>query len=242
LSLLGSLLQESASRHADQLGWGYASLIQKNCIWVLTALRIEMEKDPRWNDQLTIETWPSGKNRFFYYRDFRILGEKNDFLGKAVTNWIVIDTKTRKPSRPEIPEPYDFSEMKSQFPEPPHKWTPPDSMDLTGSLHVQFDDLDINNHVNNVRYLDWMLRSLDSGFRRNHRLKAFEIHFISEAHDEDLIQVRIGRNSHECQHLLCRESDGKPIAQACSIWEPFKLNVAEGECCIKKTLSEKGFI
>jgi len=219
LPVLGSLLQESASRHASHLGWGYDAMTRKNCIWVLTALKIELDRDPHWDETLIVQTWPSGKNRLYYFRDFSIKAPQGKCLGKATTNWIIIDVKTRRPAKPEIPESFDYTELNSVFKSQPRKWVLPDTLSSVDSVQVKFDDLDINNHVNNIRYIDWMLRSLESTFRKNHRLCQFEIHFTAEATDRDNIEVWLGRNGSEYEHILKQESTGKTIAQARSLWQ-----------------------
>ncbi|MBN1780832.1 hypothetical protein JW948_06895 [bacterium] len=219
LPVLGSLLQETASRHANDLNWGYASLIQKNCIWVLTALKIEMTAYPEWDDTLMIETWPSGKNRLYYFRDFRIKNEQEQTLGIATTNWLIIDIDSRRPARPEITEPFDFTELGTVFPEPPRKWPVSEDITVIETVSVKFDDLDINNHVNNIRYFDWMLRSMEADFRKKHRLRSFEIHFLSEALENDRIQVALKQESGHFEHLLKQEDSGKSVAQARSSWE-----------------------
>lgn len=219
LPVLGSLLQEAASRHAVQLGWGYDALISQNCIWVLTALKIQMDRDPHWEDQIIIKTWPSGKNRFFYFRDFKIENQEGKFLGSATTNWIIINTATRKPVRLEIAEPFDYTEMDSLFEAQPKKWPVREEYPLIETIHVRFDDLDINNHVNNIRYFDWILRSVPSDFRKAHRLKTFEIHFLAEGVEEDKIDVFLHQDGQTLQHLLKRQSDGKSLTQALSQWE-----------------------
>ena len=223
LPVLGSLLQEAASRHATHVGWGYQSLIMKNCIWVLTALRIRLDEDPCWNDRVVIHTWPSGKNKFFYFRDFTIENQSGVHFGNATTNWMIIDRQFRKPVRPEIPEIFDFTKMKKLFETQPRKWPVTGKIPLTETIHVKFDDLDINWHVNNIRHLDWMMRSIPSDFRKQHRLKLFEIHFLSEATEQNEIEIGLELNDTELQHLLKQRQTGKVISQAKSVWEPYQI-------------------
>ena len=226
LPVLGSLLQEAASRHATHLGWGYESLIMKNCIWVLTALRIRLSQDPCWNDRVIIHTWPSGKNRFFYFRDFIIENQSGVSFGTATTNWMIIDREFRKPARPEIPEIFDYTKMKKLFETQPRKWPLTEKIPLTETVHVKFDDLDINRHVNNIRHLDWMMRSIPSDFRKQHRLKLFEIHFLSEATELNEIGIYNQQNDMEFQHLLKQQLTGKAVSQAKSFWESIQKKSA----------------
>ncbi len=227
LPVIGSLLQEAASRHATHLGWGYDFLISNQYIWVLTALRLDLKKDPQWNDEITIATWPSGKNRLYYYRDFRIGNKQGECLGTATTNWIILDVKSRRPARVQIPEPIDYNEMENLYESAPRKRPLSETIEPVETIDVRFDDLDINLHVNNIRYFDWILRSIDSDYRRKHRMKMFEIHFLSEATDSDSVTISLHRDGHLMQHLLTRQTDQKPLTQAVSEWEPFQERIRE---------------
>ena len=63
-------LQEAAALHAEELGFGVDSLNKINCYWVLSNLRIEIDRLPKWNDEITVKTWPSGYNRVIATREF----------------------------------------------------------------------------------------------------------------------------------------------------------------------------
>ncbi len=51
-------LQEVAAIHAEQLGLGFGRLNEIHSYWVLSNLRIEIARLPKWNDVVAIKTWP----------------------------------------------------------------------------------------------------------------------------------------------------------------------------------------
>ena len=50
---------------------------------------------------------------------------------------------------------------------------PIESVDCEKTFHVRYDDLDINNHVNNTVYITWALEALDCDFRKSHNIKGY---------------------------------------------------------------------
>ena len=48
-------------------------------------------------------------------------------------------------------------------------------------MPVTYGDLDMNGHVNNVRYIEWVLNSLPLEFHQTHILTALEVNYLAEA-------------------------------------------------------------
>ena len=53
------------------------------------------------------------------------------------------------------------------------------------SIAVNYNDIDINGHVNSVKYIEHVLDLWDIAWYREHRLKRFEIAYVAEAHQGD---------------------------------------------------------
>ena len=52
---------------------------------------------------------------------------------------------------------------------------------------VCYNDIDINGHVNSVKYIEHVLDLWDIDWYREYRLKRFEIAYVAEAHQGDLL-------------------------------------------------------
>lgn len=217
---LAGALQEVAWRHAEQLGFGYTALAQRNEVWLLARLSLHMERIPRWGDLLRLTTWPSGRDRLFAYRDTRIAPESPDDppIGSAATNWIMIDREARHPldPRPRLPEP------QGGFPPPDHvrraeKLAPPtDPLDRE-SRAVRFTDLDVNGHMNNARYIEWFWDHYTDRPDTSPAWTACHINFLAEARLGDLLTLHTEQTgSHP---VLTRAQwtlpDGRPAVRIC---------------------------
>ena len=97
MAFLMLYLQEVAAQHAEQLGFGFARLNKINSHWVLSNFRIEINRLPKWNNEITIKTWPSGHTRLIATREF-VGSDQNGFeLFRAGSQWMILDKDSSRP-------------------------------------------------------------------------------------------------------------------------------------------------
>lgn len=191
VTLLINRLIEVATLHANVLGIGFASLVERNETWVLSRVATEMRRYPRWNEHYAIVTWVSSVNRLFSERDFEILDGEGAVIGHARTVWAVMNTQTRQVA--------DISRLEWMRGIMPDKVCPVEKPSrlrpLTAFESVPYRftycDLDFNRHVNSSRYIELLLNQWDLNFHDTHRLTRFEIAYIREAVYGEEVEVRI---------------------------------------------------
>ena len=219
LTTMANYFQEMAYHHANQLGFGYEDMNERKTMWVLSRMRIRINHYPVWDDQVSVETWHKGMDRIFGLRDFRVKSMRGDVLGVARSAWLILDSETRRPVRP-------ASEVLSQnigtdsvFEENLDKIPVPEQMEELTRRKVQFSDLDIVGHVNNVKYMEWCIDALMADGSFNREIRELEINFIHEALLGDTISIRgalheasaMGSNS---IFMARRERDDQEIIRA----------------------------
>ncbi len=182
-----NLLQDAAWIHATQLGHGYESLQSKNA-FVLTRQKVLMDAWPHWGDNITIRTWVRPLQGPFAIRDFEIL-HKDKIIGSCSTSWILMNLETRtavlsaldvKPfdARTDYRIPYDAGKISIKTP-----------LELRAGFEVRNSDLDMNEHVNNTRYVQWILDSIPGEWHQKFHLMSYEVNFLAEAHAGDKIEI-----------------------------------------------------
>lgn len=221
LPALCRLMQDSAGKHAQHLGVGLTHLREKNFIWVLYRQLIKMSAYPLLGETITINTWPTAKDRLFSHRDFMIWDDSRNVIGEATTVWFAVDLIGRKPQRTDsyfhikLPE-----DVMSVFPEKLKKLPTNSVRNFTKSIQVSYSDLDMNNHVNNVRYIDWIFDSLSLDFLTNHTVKELEINYLSEALYDDHISVGYENKENVLySHSIVRKRDNVELCRAKTLWK-----------------------
>jgi len=192
LATVCNYLQEAASLHAESLGFSKSDFAAEgaNISWVLTRLRVTMARYPRWEERVAVTTFPRSGRRITAHRDF-VLRVGGETVGVATSEWMVIDLATRKI----VPVPPRVYELANDE-EPPVmggdafsklRW---DCREASGAVRFRArrGDIDLNGHVNNVHYVEWLVEALpaDAG-----AIWDFEIAFKSEtlAGDEVLSEA-----------------------------------------------------
>ncbi len=112
LTAIANYFQEVAHNHANRLGVGYRQLKEKQTLWVLSRMRMHFFRYPAWEEVVTVETWPSGIDKLFALRDFRMLCNEKELLCTARSAWLILRADGRRPVRPEN-EPF-FRELRNK--------------------------------------------------------------------------------------------------------------------------------
>lgn len=216
LPVLCRFMQEAAYFHAEHLGVGHSHLLSQHMTWVLARMRIEVSRLPKWGDTVKLRTWPSGRDRLFYCRDFEITDGDGKPVLLASTAWFVIDLEKRERIIPEWWQTADFPAGSKVFHSKLSR--------LKGcgcgegeTMTVNYGDLDQNGHVNNVRYIEWILNSLPLEFHQSHTIRSLEVNYLTEAVYGHEVSVCEKRDGLTVEHGIT--ADGEDLFRARTTWE-----------------------
>ncbi len=189
LGAMCRFMQEVATAHAETIGVGFDALTAKGMAWVLARQRIEIDRMPGMGETVTARTWPSGKDRLFFYREFSFAAADGSPLLRATTSWFVIavETRERQPADAFIDELFPMGEP--QFAKRTARLKAQSGGDAGPTFPVRYGDLDVNDHVNNVRYLEWLLDGLPLEFHRASRLRSIEVNYLAETLPGDTVRI-----------------------------------------------------
>ena len=223
LPTLWNLMQETAWHHADHLKVGYSDLTEQKYFWVLSRLSIQMEKYPGWSAKIKIRTWLTGMGRLFALRHFSIVNSKGDILGTAKSAWLVLDLKSRRPQRIE-PVFKHLLDLFDGLPsaEEPEKLPAPVRSKMGKSYTVRYSDIDMHHHVNNTKYIEWILDSYPFEMNQTHQIQTFEINFLAESPYGDEISVHtepVENFPLAFLHSVFRKGDGRELCRAKVSWK-----------------------
>jgi len=218
---LADYFQEAAGHHAAELGVSMQDLLAEDRAWVLAHLRLEIDRLPDWNETITLETWPSGLERLFATREVVFRDGEGDAIAQGTSAWLVIDTERRRPVRPpsilyDIETPDRPVPLDADLDDLPT----PERADRTQDFSVRYHDLDLNRHVNNVRYLEWALETLPPSVLDERRCTGLALQFEAEATYGDPIEVtaQIDDGSLRVRHRLAHADTDRTLARAVTTW------------------------
>lgn len=174
-------LQDLATFHTESVGLGLDRLSQARTGWVLNRWLLKMDKYPRLGDKILLETWLSRVEHFYTTREFIVVNSGGRQLGRASSIWIYLNIDTKRPLR--IPEhfgkAYGLDESRSMH-APFKKALKMTEIQTEMNFHVRRSDIDTNDHVNNARYVDWMLEGIPAAVTNDYLLHELEVIYRKE--------------------------------------------------------------
>lgn len=186
---LGNHMLNAADFHSTARGFGMRYLMTINRSWVLSRLAIEMEEMPQMYAKFNVETWVESAMRYFTSRNFRVVGEDAKVYGYGRSIWAMIDTESRQPTDIfSIDNGAINNWIEKDKPCPIDKGgrvKMDDSAECVRTIDTYYNDVDINGHINSVKYIEHVLDLWDQQWYSAHQLKRFEIAYVAEAHAGD---------------------------------------------------------
>lgn len=221
-SALLNYFQDMASENAENLGFGYSFVVEKNLAWFLLKYRIEFSKYPIGEHELTVKTEPRGYQKLFAFRDFELCNGEKTFC-RATSSWALVNLENGKLSlindvigdNPQMPvfskRENDLSFTKIQMPQ---------NISIKKTFEIRYDDIDVNQHVNNCNYIIWALEPLNFEFKTDHHLKTVDIVYKKEIKygNNVLSQIEIVDDTHTI-HLLKNAETGEDLCVLNIEWD-----------------------
>lgn len=205
----------------QDVGWQHAIHLQvkldKNLAWVFTRQKLIMNQWPKWNEIVTMKTWlrPTEPGSPFILRDYEIyIADKK--IGQCTSTFTVMDMNTRKLA-PQTWNQFDDIWLKQGHLEiKPGKILWSDKVNELSTFEVRNSDIDLNQHVNNTKYANWILDALPIDVLKGGvELKEYEVNFLSEAKLGDHVILQQVIDDNVIQFQGARSNDSKPIFTAC---------------------------
>jgi len=222
LQSLFNYLQEIAGNHATELGVGFDELNTRGLFWVLSRIKIIIDRMPSWRERVSLTTWPKGVDKLFALRDFRLIDAQRNTLLKATTAWLLLDRERNRPQRIDV-LPIDIHRyhVEHAIAEPLGKLKPEIDLTLRHEKKILISDLDVNNHVNNAEYIRWIVDCFD--FNRLHRgtIQSIQVNYLDEALFDDTIVLSMADENGKGESYYIEgisRTSGAKVVQASIRW------------------------
>ncbi len=184
-------MQRLADVHANVLGVGREDLQKKNLVWMSARSAILIKREIHQNENITIKTWTGRNTHASCPRYFTFIDEAGTDIGGGATIWMLIDPQSRKivsPHMAGLPEIYVPSDMEPITVSPIPKLS---RIDIQEMRIPKYTDIDINGHVNNVRYVNWVLDALPIQQMQNYFVSALQVNYRQEIKPENVCMLEI---------------------------------------------------
>lgn len=173
------LFQDAAGQHAVEIGVGFEEMIKRSYLWVLTKVKFKIISQPKSYQKVKIKTWPLAPNRLNYRREYCIENESGERLIVGSSEWVVIHSEKRRFLS--VPDLYPFTDgfhEEMMFEGKLGKISGFQTEETPYKINAGFSELDVNNHVNNTKYANYVLDAINPS--KAYELDTFQIDYRKE--------------------------------------------------------------
>ena len=216
MGVLGNHLLNCAGFHATERGFGIATLNESHYTWVLSRLAVELDEMPLQYESFSVQTWIENVYRLFTDRNFSILDKNGKPIGYASSIWAMISTDTRKPA--DLLALHEGSIVNYIC----HKECPIEKpgrimlgqQEPAGEVTAKYSDIDINGHVNSIRYIEHILDLFPMELFREKRIRRFEMAYIAESYYGDKLVFYKERVSENEYNIEIKKNDQEIVVRS----------------------------
>jgi len=141
------------------------------------------------------------------FRDFEILSKTGKTLISGTSSWSQVNLKTRRPMRIDLVVDNNTLPDKHAMEKRAEKIVNPADLLWHDPLQVRSSHIDVNWHVNNTQYLDWIINELPIEWIKDKTLARIGINFLAEGKLNDIVSVGLSHSS-ELEWSACVRRDG----------------------------------
>lgn len=225
IGVLGNHLLNVAGFHSHDRGFGIDRLNKEHYTWVLSRLALEMLTDlPFQYEPFTIETWVENVYRLFTDRNFAVLNKEGKPIAYARSVWAMIDTETRKPVDLMAIHDGDITGYicDKECPIDKPSRIKVSSQEPVAVLPVKYSDMDINGHVNSIRYIEHILDLFPIETFKEKRVRRFEMAYVAETMATDTLAFYLDKQDDNNFDIEVKKNEAEVVCRSKVIFD--KLN------------------
>ncbi len=212
ISSLLKFFQKAAGDDVNKTDLNYDNLSSHSIAFVLTKMTVKILEDIKQYDELLIVSHPRKVRGVSFPRDF-IVYRGSEKVAIANSIWVLFDLNKRTILRPSVindigdlpPSEDDLIEIDDI-----RRVVSADSLSRTDVLKVRYSHLDMNNHLNNTFYSDFIFNTIPPKSHRSDKGLYLQINYKSEAILGDIIDIYSCLSADKNEYdISASKNDGK---------------------------------
>ncbi|KAK7411006.1 hypothetical protein VNO78_02326 [Psophocarpus tetragonolobus] len=249
METLMNFLQETALNHVTSSGIGgdgfgtTREMSLRKLIWVVTRIQVQVQRYNKWGDEIEVDTWVDAAGKNGMRRDWIIRDHyTKEIITRATSTWVIMNRQTRRLSK--IPEevkqelvPFYLNRLAVPTEEVDcekiDKLTDDTAQRIRSGLAPRWNDMDANQHVNNVKYIGWILESVPIEVLEDYNMTSMTLEYRRECTQSNLVEsmtcptgrvIESNNNSKnrkpdlQYTHLLRLQQDKADVVRARTEW------------------------
>ena len=192
LDALFNYMSDAAWAHAEQLHLGYLDLLKAGYFWVLSWAKVEMIVYPEFGQTVKIKTWPQMLYKHFVIRDFLFDDAASGTrFGRSRTAWLLVDCKSKRSVDPgQSGIAFQLGDHEPAMADLPERIPVRENTQPVYTKTITYGDIDVNRHVNNARYVAFLLDAFTPADFRERQPRSLVLSYLAELRFGADLEVR----------------------------------------------------
>ena len=204
-----SYLEDMGGVHSNMVGNGLLTIHETHLTWLLLEWKLQVIRRPLYAEKLTVKTWSKGYVKCYAYRDFEIVDEQGNIVAKAASKWVLLNIEQGRivKIQDDLMEKYQPELTRNAFDNEDDfpKQQELEQYDSETEYVVRRADIDVNNHMHNLNYLDLANEALPEDVYRGEQFNNVRITYKKEIKLDEKVKCKYGVK--ESKHIIAIKSD-----------------------------------
>ena len=207
-----SFFEDIGGYHSDLAGYGLKQISETKISWVLLHWKVKVLKNIKYGDPVKVKTWSRGIKLACCFRDFELYNSKGELCVVGTSKWTLyhLETGLMRLTDDIIEKftPEDKNALEFDF----KKIKEPGEYSSIYKYTVLRSDIDINNHMHNLRYLDLAYEALPVDVYEDNLFNNVEIMYKKEAQLNETLKCFYSHENNE--HIVTIKSEDEQTLHA----------------------------
>lgn len=210
-----SYLEDIGGKHSNIAGYGIFDIPSTHLTWLLLEWKLQVIRRPNYAEKIKVTTWSKKSVKCYAYRDFKIYDEQGNVIVLAASKWVLVDTEKSRIVKiePDLLAKYEPELDKSAFDgEDFEKIHVPKEYQNETEYIVRKSDIDVNNHMHNLNYLDLANESLPEETYEKGQLNNVRITYKKEIKLGEIVKCKY--SFEDGKHFVTVKSQDESVLHA----------------------------
>lgn len=184
-------MEDIGSMHSDTADCGMKTIAENKLSWVIIQWKVKVYRRFGYGENITVKTWISGTKRLYTFRQYAFYDEQGKLVAAACSKWVLTHLEKGMISVPErILQSYG-THGETVFEEGNNleRLKAPMEHQSVYEYVVPCTNIDINDHMNNIFYLDVAYQTMPiEVFKAHDSFGEFEILYKRECKLHDRLK------------------------------------------------------
>lgn len=207
-----SFFEDMGGYHSDLASYGLKQITETKISWILLHWKVKVLKEIKYGEPIKVKTWSRGIKLACCFRDFELYNSDGELCVVGTSKWTLFHLENGLMRlTDEILNKYE-TEDKNALEFDFKKLREPSEYSSIYEYKVLRSDIDINNHMHNLRYLDLAYEALPTEVYENNRFNDIEIMYKKEAHLGETLKCFYSNENNE--HTVTIKSEDEQTVHA----------------------------